>query len=196
MAGGNVSWNHGVDYRVALNRSGLLTLVEYAYRKAGLDLDGDLATLERAPRIAANPAAVAKAERDATWTGRIAGPVLSVKTSDPADIPAHDLAYLETLRKAGTEDLLRNTYVARAFHATYTVLERVTAFQTLINRLDSGRWDDSATPERMNALAAEIQKASTTDLGAAAFTHSYPTPPLRTWDVANWRTYQAPGTAR
>jgi hypothetical protein len=163
MAGGNVSWNHGVDYRAELNRSGLLAVVEYAYRKAGLDLNADLATLASAPRIAASPAAVAKAERDATWTGRINAPVLSVKTSDPADIPAHDLAYLQTLRAAGTEDLLRNTYVARPFHATYTALERITAFQTLVHRLDTGRWDDSTSPDRMNALAAEIKAASTAD---------------------------------
>ena len=195
MAGGNVSWNHGVDYRAELNRSGLLTVVEYTYRKAGLDLNADLATLAGAPRIAANPAAVARAERDATWTGRINAPVLSVKTSDPADIPAHDIAYLQTLRAAGTEDLLRNTYVARPFHATYTILERITAFQTLVRRLDTGRWDDSTSPDRMNALAAEIKAASTADLGVAAFTRSYPAPPLRTWDVRNWGTYQPPAAS-
>jgi hypothetical protein len=193
MAGGNISWNHGVDYRTALNRSGMLALVEYAYRKAALDLDADLTALADAPRIVASPSAVAKAERDSTWTGRISGPVLSLKTSDPADIPAHDLAYLATLRRAGTDDLLRNTYVARPFHATYTVLERLTAFQTLVNRLDTGRWDDSTSPEQMNRLAASIKAASTTlELGVAAFTRSYPAPPLRTWDVADWGTYQPP----
>ena len=193
MAGGNISWNHGIDYRAALNRSGMLTLVEYAYRKAGLDLNADLAVLAKAPRIAASPSAIAKSERDSTWTGRINGPVLSLKTSDPADVPAHDLAYLATLRRAGTDDLLRNTYVARPFHATYTALERITAFQTLVSRLDTGRWDDSTSPEQMNALAARIKAASPgLDLGVSAFTHSYPTPPLRTWDVANWGTYQAP----
>jgi len=196
MAGGNISWNHGVDYRLALNRSGMLALVEYAYREAGLDLGADLTVLASAPRVAASPSAVAKAERDSTWTGRITGPVLSVKTSDPADIPAHDLAYLATLRRAGTDDLLRNTYVARPFHATFTVLERITAFQTLVNRLDTGRWDDLASPEQMNALAARIKAASPTmDLGGAAFTRTYPAPPLRTWDVANWGTYQPPQAA-
>ena len=37
-AGGNISWNHGVDYADLLARSGLADLVAHAYGKAGGDL--------------------------------------------------------------------------------------------------------------------------------------------------------------
>jgi quercetin dioxygenase-like cupin family protein len=48
----------------------------------------------------------------------------------------------------------------------------------------------------MNALAARIKSAAPAmELGTAAFTHSYPAPPLRTWDVANWGTYQPPASS-
>ena len=47
MAGGPMTWNHGVDYADLLNRSGSLDRVRFWYQKAGLDLDADLATLRR-----------------------------------------------------------------------------------------------------------------------------------------------------
>ena len=59
MAGGNPSWNHDVDYRRLLDQSGLAELVRAQYRKAELSLDADLDALAKAPRIAADPGAVA-----------------------------------------------------------------------------------------------------------------------------------------
>ena len=110
---GNPSWNHGIDYRQALERSGLIDLVRHRYQKAGVNLDADLDTLARAPRVSADPAAVAAAEKDVTYTGRIGGPILNVKTvGDPADPTAFDSAYTQTLQRAGTRDLLRNVYVS------------------------------------------------------------------------------------
>ena len=54
-AGGNFSWNTGVDYRRQLAASGNAQQVRALYRAAGLDLDADLGRLEAAPRIAADP---------------------------------------------------------------------------------------------------------------------------------------------
>lgn len=200
MAGGNPSWNHGVDYRALLEQSGLAALVRDRYRKAGLSLDGDLETLAKAPRIAADPAAVANAERHVGYTGRIRAPILSVKTTgDPADPPAADTAYTQALRRAGTVNLLRHVYIDRPGHATMTLAERSAAFQTLVNRLDSGRWpDEQDLPADMNALAARLKQESASDLGVAEFVRFVPAPALRTWDFTNWGTYQPPaarGTA-
>jgi DNA-binding beta-propeller fold protein YncE len=194
VAGGNPSWNHGVDYRRLLERSSLRELVRQQYRRAGLDLDADLERLARAPRVAADPAAVAVAERHAGYTGRIKGPILSVKTiGDPADPPATDTAYSETLRRAGTRALLRNVYINRPGHATMTVGERIAAFQALIDRLDSGRWREEAElPAALNALAERLDRESPLELAAPAFVRFTAPQALRTWDFSNWGTYKAP----
>ena len=57
-AGGNFSWNTGVDYRHQLELSDRARLVTALYRAAGLHLQTDLDALERAPRVAADPPAV------------------------------------------------------------------------------------------------------------------------------------------
>ncbi|MGI5326928.1 hypothetical protein [Actinomadura nitritigenes] len=54
-AGGNVSWNVGVDYGRQLERSGRLSTVKAIYRQAGISLDKDLRTLHKAPRISPTP---------------------------------------------------------------------------------------------------------------------------------------------
>ena len=57
-AGGVYSWNTGVDYREPLRYSGRRRWVASFYRRAGLDLDRDLAALNAAPRISAAREAV------------------------------------------------------------------------------------------------------------------------------------------
>jgi hypothetical protein len=196
LAGGNVSWNHDVDYRAMLERSGLLPIVRAAYDRAGLDLGADLDRLARAPRIAADPAAVRIAERNMGYTGKVSGPILSLKTvGDPADPPSSDTAYTQVLRAAGTDRLLRNVYIDRPGHATMSVLERVVAFVTLMRRLETGRWDgnEAEMPTRMNALARELSPAGG-GLGDARFVLFTPAPALRTWDFRNWGSYRAPAT--
>nr|CTQ95326.1 putative membrane protein [Kibdelosporangium sp. MJ126-NF4] len=54
-AGGNPSFNIGVDYSRLLAKSALRDEVRRVYRQAGLDLDADLAKLAKAPRIAPDP---------------------------------------------------------------------------------------------------------------------------------------------
>jgi pimeloyl-ACP methyl ester carboxylesterase len=58
-AGGNPSWNVGVDYREVLTRSSEFGLVKQAYAAAGLNLSEDLDRLSKAPRITPDPKAVA-----------------------------------------------------------------------------------------------------------------------------------------
>lgn len=194
MAGGNFSWNHGVNYREQLERSGSIELVRHAYAKAGASLDADLDALATAPRIAADPAAVAKAERNGGYTGKLRGPVLLVKTiGDPYDPPSAEMAYEDLVRKAGTQELVRTVYVNRPGHATQTVVEKIAAFQTLIERLDTGRWASARElPGRMNTIAAEIRRETTPDLGESTFVYHRPAMASRTWDFTNWGTYAPP----
>ena len=63
IAGGNFSWNHGVDYADLLSRSGRSRMVMALYEKAGTNLSEDLRTLASAPRISATSVAVGAAEK-------------------------------------------------------------------------------------------------------------------------------------
>lgn len=137
-AGGNPSWNVGVDYRRILAKSGERTLVERAYAEAGLDLGADLDRLAKAPRIAPDPAASAYLARFGLPLGRTAVPVLTMHTVADGTAPvAHERAYAE---RVGPGDELRQLFVNRAGHCVFTASEEITALRTLERRLDRGRW--------------------------------------------------------
>lgn len=156
-AGGNVSWNSGVDYRVQLSHSVDLAEVMALYSAAGLDLEADLDTLNAAPRISADPGAVAYLTRYITYTGDIDVPVLTMHTTGDGLVEVTDeQAYAAGVRRAGENSLLREVFVHRAGHCSFTPAETVSAFQTLVHRLDSGRWEASTSPAAMNAEAAAL----------------------------------------
>ncbi|HVF15731.1 MAG TPA: hypothetical protein VNA21_02440, partial [Steroidobacteraceae bacterium] len=194
MAGGPIVWNHGIDYRSSLLRSGDIDRVRYWYDKAGLSLEDDLQTLNNTPRFAADPAAVQRVEQIGTFTGRTGGPVLSIKTiGDSADSVSLDEAYERTFDAAGTSRQLRTAFIGRAGHSSQTIRERLAAFDTLIERLDERRWPDTSAAA-MNARALDIAAGTTipdADLGATAYIEYEPVAALRTWDFTNWGEYFA-----
>lgn len=192
VAGGNFSWNHGVDYAALLARSGMSDLVEAAYAKSGLDLQADLRQLAQAPRISADAAAVAAAETLTSYSGTIAGPVIVVDNiGDPVDSDAYKRAYERTVARAGRAELLRTTWVRSARHANQSALEKLAGFVKLVERLDTGAWS-ATTPQAMLAAAAAIDAQSDLDLGPARFIDHSPPEMLRPWDGSNWGTYAAP----
>ena len=79
-AGGNPSWNVGVNYREQLERSVDREEVQAIYRAAGLSLEADLEALNHAPRISADPSAFAYLEQNITFNGQIHVPVLTAHT--------------------------------------------------------------------------------------------------------------------
>jgi pimeloyl-ACP methyl ester carboxylesterase len=172
-AGGNPSWNTGVDYRRQLGLSADRDEVEALYRTAGLDLNGDLQTLGQAPRVAADARAVGYLETYFQASGHIQVPVLTLHTTDDGLVlPDGELAYAEAVRAAGDGALLRQTFVNRAGHCAFTPSETVAAFLTLVDRLDAGRWRPTK-PVDMNAMAGAL------DLGPSAFIVFRPTDILR-----------------
>jgi pimeloyl-ACP methyl ester carboxylesterase len=190
-AGGNISWNHDVDYRDLLNRSGLRKLVDYFYSKAGLDVRHDLDVLAAAPRISADPAAVAWAERNVSYTGNTGGrPVLSIHTAgDRSESPAFDEAYAETFRTAGSNSLLRQAWVDRAGHCSFTAAERLAAILALLERVNTGHWANIATEKSLNARAAQLAASSSIALGGSAYFTPKPAHFLRPWDGRHFGTY-------
>ena len=95
----------------------------------------------------------------------------------------------QTVRRAGNNKLLQIVWVHSAGHGNFTDLERVTAFITLINRLDTGKWQNTSA-DRMNSLAMEV--LSETDLlptTEPGFIEYHANQLLRPWDVSDWDTY-------
>ncbi|WP_433332332.1 prolyl oligopeptidase family serine peptidase [Spirillospora sp. CA-294931] len=153
-AGGNPSWNVGVDYGRQLARSGQKTLVALAYRRAGIAVKDDLKRLADAPRIAADPAAVPYLFRYGVARGTTPSPVMAIHNTGDGGAPAYGQRwYASQVRKNGSPSKLRQTYVDRGSHCAFTAAEEIVAIRNLIERLDTGRWP-SMSPARLNKLAA------------------------------------------
>jgi hypothetical protein len=154
-AQGNVSWNTGVDYRRQLERSIGRDQVRALYEAAGLDLDADLKLLNETVRISADPEAVHYLERNIIFDGEIHIPVLTLHTKgDGLVVIQNESAYKKVVDEAGNGEFLRRTFVDRAGHCAFTPAETIAAVQTLVNRLDTGRWHDVNASDLNKAAAA------------------------------------------
>lgn len=154
-AGGNPSWNVGVDYEAQLLKSTDLREVEALYKQAGLNLDQDLDTLNRAQRINADPQAVRYLSQFITFNGDLDIPVLTMHTTgDGLVVNPNENTYAQVVRENGDTSLLRQVFVHRAGHCTMTPAERLTAINTLIHRINTGHWGDTTDPALMNTEAA------------------------------------------
>jgi hypothetical protein len=160
-AGGNPSSNVGVDYTELLRRSGRLDEVSGRYRAAGLSLDQDLAALSAAPRIAADPAAVAYADRFAAPTGRLTDPLLTVNdVGDVLALPGYARAYADDVHAAGAEDQLAQAWLQRGGHCTMSAGEAVAAMDALVARIEAGSWGHLADPQVLDARARRLGSAA------------------------------------
>jgi hypothetical protein len=197
-AGGNPSWNTGVDYYRQLARSASLREVIALYRAAGLSLRGDLATLNRAPRVSADPSAVRYLAQNISFTGDISVPVLTMHTTgDGLVIPENEQAYASVVRRADNARLLRQVFVSRAGHCAFTPAETITAVQALLGRLATGHWDDEALqPASLNAAAAGLGPADNIFFSGGqivatppAFTRYRPPRYPRPFDLGHFRFF-------
>ncbi|WP_313821315.1 hypothetical protein [Citricoccus sp.] len=167
-AGGNFSWNTGVDYTKALQGSDQQQLVRNLYRQAGLSLDQDLETLEGAERISADPEAVAYMQRNATPAGEIGGPVLTLhETGDTAPTVTQARTYADRVRENGDEPLLRQAFVDRPGHCDYADAEMAALVEALQQRLDTGRWGATTKPSHLNRAADRIARRDGLDRGGS-----------------------------
>jgi len=163
-AGGNPSWNVGVNYTNLLRHSAERDLVRAAYQQSTLDLRHDLRLLERGQRVRAERGATGYLVRNVVYDGRIRVPVVTLHTtSDPLVVSPHERAYRDAVRRVGRRHLLEQLYVERPGHCTFTDAERLAALDVLLDRLRHGRWPR--------------------DTGSA-FTDYEPPPFLRPFDLA------------
>ena len=156
-AGGNPSWNTDVDYHTQLEHSADAAEVRALYAQAGLNLNQDLDTLNSASRIAASPSAAQYLSQYITFNGRLNIPVLTMHTTgDGLVINQDEQAYAQVVRANGNNDLLRQIFVHRAGHCSFTVAETLTALHTLINRVDTGHWSATTSPDLLNQEAGAL----------------------------------------
>jgi pimeloyl-ACP methyl ester carboxylesterase len=155
-AGGNPSWNTGVDYKKQLALSIDNAEVHALYEQAGLDLDADLDTLNNATRIAADPAAVHYLSENIIFNGQISVPVLTLHTTDDDNVSVeHAQAYAEVVAEASNSSQLRQIFVHRGGHCNFTEAETIAALNVLVQRLDTGTWPE-LNPEHLNTTAKKL----------------------------------------
>ena len=157
-AGGNPSWNAGVDYRHQLAISADRAEVVALYQAAGLNLDADLGALNAGATIKPDPQAVAYLDRNVSFDGNLKVPVLTMHTTaDGLVVPQDETAYSDVVRAAGREELLRQVFVQRAGHCAFTSAEVISLIKVMLARLDTGKWDATAlTPAALNASALAL----------------------------------------
>ncbi|HLH58539.1 MAG TPA: hypothetical protein VKV33_05230, partial [Streptosporangiaceae bacterium] len=88
--------------------------------------------------------------------------------------------------------LLRQIFVHRAGHCAFTPAETITAVQTLLNRLNTGRWSSAGLdPAALNAQAAAFGPAYNVYSSGGSvvpappeFVSYRPAPYLRPYDLA------------
>jgi hypothetical protein len=181
-AGGNPSWTGGVDFARSLSRSADFAEVQALYAAAGLNLSTDLATLNAAAPVRADAGAVAYLKHNIVFNGDLAQPVLTIHTTgDGLVVNEDEGTYRSVVQDAGKSRLLRQDFVSRAGHCTFTPAETIVAFQALIHRVDTGSWGDTTSPGALNAAAAALGPVY--NIAPPGYVEFSPTPFLRPYDL-------------
>jgi pimeloyl-ACP methyl ester carboxylesterase len=170
-AGGNGSWNVGVDYGELFARLPDRDEVVALYRAAHLDLRADLRQLTAAADITPDLTAVRWLDRTSNTTGRLVVPTLSMHTIADQLAPVEfEHEYARRVAAAGRADLLRQAFVQAVGHCNFTTAEYVTAVRAVGERVRRGHWGAIADPGRLQADAQSL------GLDGAAFVHFRPGP--------------------
>jgi hypothetical protein len=168
-AGGNGSWTRGEDFAELLDHSPYHDVVRNLYRAEGLDLKADLEALTAGATIGADPDAIASLEATSVPTGELEVPQLTLHTTaDPLVPVQHESVYADGVRRAGASSLLRQGYVDRWGHCSFTPAELVAGLEALRYRVETGRWDSVAQSQALQASATAL------GLGDSAFVHFEP----------------------
>lgn len=156
-ADGDSGWNAGVDYGRLFQHSAMKAQVDSLYNDAAADLSADLSLLTQNSDIEPDPEALEWMQRTSTPHGDLEVPVLTMHTLADILAPVEYMEeYAETVRDAQATPLLRQTYVERTGHCSFTVAETVAAVETMNERLDDGRWGNLAEPAVIDQLGESL----------------------------------------
>ncbi len=169
-AGGNPSFNTGVRYDFKLKRSRDYAEVQALYSAAGLSLDADLAALNHASRISADPAALTYLTNNVIFNGQITVPVLSLHTTGDGLVNVEqERAYRRVVDEAGNVPLLREKFIHRAGHCEFSPAEMIVAEQTLERRVLTGVWSGLGVLQLNNEAAALGAEFNVIDVNGAPY---------------------------
>jgi pimeloyl-ACP methyl ester carboxylesterase len=189
-AGGNPSWNTAVDYEKQLKISVDYAEVKALYRKAGLNLEADIRTLNHAARIAGDRAAVDYLSENVIFSGELKVPVLTVHTTgDDIVNVQNEQAYAAVVHGAHDASRLREVFVHRAGHCNFTSGETIAAIHALLHRLDTGKWE-GVDPDDLNDAASGLARVYDflfpgAPLSPPAFVHYDSAPFQRPFDAGD-----------
>ena len=131
---------------------------------------------------AATPKAVKYLTKYIVFNGDLDRPVLTLHTTgDGLVVNQDEQAYRNVAQDAGDGQMLREGYVSRAGHCTFTPAETIAAFQTLIHRVNTGMWGDSTAADDLEAAATAL--GPTYNIVPPAFVVFQPTRFLRPYDL-------------
>jgi pimeloyl-ACP methyl ester carboxylesterase len=189
-AGGNPSFNTGVNYQRQLARSADYAEVQALYAAAGLSLHADLKTLESAPRIAADPGALTYLSDNIIYNGQLTVPVLTLHTTGDGVVSVEEeRAYAKVVHEADDSKLLVERFVHRAGHCEFSPAEMITAEQMMERRLATGKWEGLGISHLNNEAAALGPEFNIIDVNnapysaAPAFMEFQPLQFLRLYDA-------------
>jgi alpha-beta hydrolase superfamily lysophospholipase len=161
--GQQLSWNTEVDYKQFFNNGNKFfqLAVRHLYQEAGIDLEADLARINAFPRVSASPYALDWWNAPGrTVKGNPKVPVLRMHEIGDYQIPVSLVqGYDDLIRANGKDDLYRTAYVNAPGHCGFTVAETMVAIETMMRRLDTGRWE-STDPEQLNIRAKALHQSA------------------------------------
>lgn len=155
-----LSWNDTVDFHRLFSRGDddYVRAVKALYKAAGVDLRSELALLDSKPRMSADPAAIAfwsVPSRSVDGTPKI--PVLRIHTTGDNAVPPNIIdGYEQKMRRNhGDKRLYKTSIVEAGGHCTFSAAESAAAMETLLTRIETGRWPGTS-PKEMNKLAQKL----------------------------------------
>jgi hypothetical protein len=160
-----------VDYAGLFANSPHAPQVHALYQTAGLNLRADLNALTKGATITADPAAVRRAQQTSSAGQGLDVPLLDIHTTGDNLVPVEqENRFAARVRAPGDGALLRQAFVERQGHCTFTTAETVAALHSLEHRVSTGRWDNVATPVALQRSATAL------GLDGAAYVPYYPAP--------------------
>lgn len=162
--GQQLSWNNDIDYSDFLRSANphMKEAVSVLYKKAGLDLDGDIETINVQPRTKASNYALnywKQPGRNVVGNPKI--PLLRLHMVGDYQIPySLVFGYSNEVKRNKKDDFYRTAFVQSTGHCNFNAAESSAAIRVMMQRLDTGKWPDTS-PKAMNSLGVSAQTDTT-----------------------------------
>jgi pimeloyl-ACP methyl ester carboxylesterase len=170
--GGDSGSNIGVDYGALIRESPYYAQIKALYKQAGLDLDADIANLDRHETYAPEGDSLARTQATSVNTGHLQVPELDVHTvSDQLAPVQFERTYAQRVAVAGDSNLLRQVYVDAIGHCNFTDADMVAAIDSMSTVVDEHHWTAEVGTDGLNQAANALGSS----LGGGDFTRYRPT---------------------